>query len=94
MKDIKLFYWPDLDGLRALSVLGVIFFHLQIQICEFAFFKGEFLGVNIFFLISGFLMSSLLIKEYFTKKNICLKNFYERRARRILPAPLLVLCFS
>ena len=78
-------YRRDIDGLRALAVLPVIFFH-----AGFETFKGGFLGVDIFFVISGYLITSILLVEL-AKDKFSIVNFYERRARRILPALFLVL---
>ncbi len=81
---------PGLDGLRALAVLLVIFYHLFPQI-----FPGGFIGVDIFFVISGFLITTLLINEYAKSGRIDLKHFWLRRARRLLPAlftTILIVC--
>ena len=72
-------YRPDIDGLRAVAVLGVVFFHAALK------FPGGYVGVDVFFVISGFLITSLLIKEL-RQETFSLLNFWERRARRILPA--------
>lgn len=81
-------YRRDIDGLRALAVLPVVFFHAGIDV-----FSGGFVGVDIFFVISGFLITSILIKDI-QAGEFSLKNFYERRARRILPALFLVCLLS
>lgn len=73
-------YRAEIDGLRALAVLPVIFFH-----AGFEFFGGGFVGVDIFFVISGYLITAILIDEIDSGK-FSIVNFYERRARRILPA--------
>ena len=72
-------YKPQIDGLRALAVLPVIFFH-----ADFFYFKGGFVGVDIFFVISGYLITTIILKEI-SKKKFSLLNFYIRRSRRILP---------
>lgn len=72
-------YRAEVDGLRALAVLPVIFFH-----AGFEFFSGGFVGVDIFFVISGYLITSILIEDI-EKKQFSLLRFYEKRARRILP---------
>lgn len=82
-------YRPDIDGLRALAVLSVILFHID----ESAL-PGGFLGVDIFFVISGYLITLLLVKEIGQSGRIDLVNFYRRRAQRILPALMLVLSVS
>jgi len=73
-------YRREIDGLRALAVLPVIFFHAGFQT-----FSGGFVGVDIFFVISGYLITSIILTEMETG-TFTLANFYERRARRILPA--------
>jgi peptidoglycan/LPS O-acetylase OafA/YrhL len=78
-------YRKDIDGLRAIAVLPVIFYH-----AGFASFNGGFLGVDVFFVISGFLITTILLDEL-NNQNFSIVNFYERRARRILPALFLVL---
>ena len=77
-------YRRDIDGLRALAVLPVIFYH-----ADFHWFSGGYLGVDVFFVISGFLITRLILEELQTM-SFSLSGFYERRARRILPALLLV----
>ena len=73
-------YRPEIDGLRAIAILPVIFYHAGLQI-----FSGGYVGVDIFFVISGYLISSIILSEIETGK-FSLINFYQRRARRILPA--------
>ena len=80
-------YRKEIDGLRALAVIPVIFFH-----AGFESFEGGFVGVDIFFVISGYLITSLLIEDI-EKKKFSVISFYERRARRLLPALFfLILC--
>lgn len=81
---MKSFYRPDIDGLRAVSVAAVIVYHAFPKVLP-----GGFVGVDVFFVISGFLISSLLFNEMSTD-TFSLTAFYGRRARRILPALLLV----
>lgn len=73
-------YRAEIDGLRAVAVLPVIFFHAGFQL-----FGGGFVGVDIFFVISGYLITTILIEEIDQQK-FSIVTFYERRARRILPA--------
>jgi peptidoglycan/LPS O-acetylase OafA/YrhL len=80
MKSKTISYRPEIDGLRAIAVFAVIFFHLDENILP-----GGYLGVDIFFVISGYLIFSIIFKEI-ENNNFSLKNFYIRRARRILPA--------
>jgi peptidoglycan/LPS O-acetylase OafA/YrhL len=82
----KLTYLPGLDGLRALAVLAVMFYHAGA-----AFLPGGFLGVDVFFVISGFLITTLLLHERELSGRTTLKAFWWRRARRLLPALFLLL---
>jgi peptidoglycan/LPS O-acetylase OafA/YrhL len=79
-------YRPEIDGLRALAVLPVILFH-----AGFDTFAGGYVGVDIFFVISGYLITSIIVAEQ-ERGTFRLISFYNRRARRILPALLFVTC--
>jgi peptidoglycan/LPS O-acetylase OafA/YrhL len=83
---LEMDYRREIDGLRALAVLPVIFFHAGFQT-----FSGGFVGVDVFFVISGYLITSII---FFEKQagTFTFLNFYERRARRILPALFVVTC--
>ena len=87
-------YRSEIDGLRSLAVIGVIFYHAEIMIQSFRFFPGGFLGVDLFFVISGYLITSLILKEYQINNKFSFKNFYKRRAKRLVPALLLVITVS
>jgi len=91
---MKLTYRPEIDGLRAIAVGAVIFYHAQITILGQQPFKGGFIGVDIFFVISGYLITSIILKELISTGSFSFKHFYERRIRRILPALILVILFS
>jgi len=91
---VKISYRPEIDGLRAIAVLSVIFFHTNKSIGNFILFSGGFLGVDIFFVISGYLITSIILNEINITTNFSFKSFYQRRARRILPALLFVIFFS
>ena len=78
-------YQPALDGVRALAVLAVLFFHGEV-----AGFGGGYLGVSVFFTLSGFLITSLLAAETDSRGSVRLGAFYARRARRLLPASVLL----
>jgi peptidoglycan/LPS O-acetylase OafA/YrhL len=78
----------DIDGLRSLAVVPVILSHAKLP-----FLSGGFVGVDIFFVISGFLISDIIYNDIRLKKFSVL-NFYERRARRIVPALALIMLFS
>jgi len=79
-------YQPALDGLRAVSVIGVIFYH-----AGFSWMHGGFFGVEVFFVVSGFLITSLLVDERESSGGTNLGQFWLRRARRLLPALFTVL---
>ena len=80
-------YRPDIDGLRAVAVTSVVAYH-----CGLGWFKGGFVGVDVFFVISGYLIGSLVYKEI-RARSFKISKFYGRRARRILPALFGVLMF-
>jgi len=94
MKSPMVKYRPEIDGLRALAVLAVIFYHFEISFFNKNFFSGGYLGVDIFFVISGYLITSILTREYETTKSISIFNFYERRIRRIIPLLFTVILAS
>ncbi|MDC1078865.1 acyltransferase family protein [Candidatus Pelagibacter sp.] len=87
---MKITYRPEIDGLRAIAVCSVIFYHSQLNVFGYQIFKGGFIGVDIFFVISGYLITSIILKELVTTGSFSFKYFYERRIRRILPILLLV----
>jgi len=91
---MKINYRPEIDGLRALAVMSVILYHAEIYLYGEQFFKGGFIGVDIFFVISGYLISSIILKEIMTTGKFSFLNFYERRIRRILPVLIFVIIFS
>ncbi len=72
-------YRSELDGLRAIAVLAVIFYHAWFEFC-----RGGFVGVDVFFALSGYLMTSIIMREI-EKGEFTIMKFYERRIRRILP---------
>ncbi len=79
-------YMPGLDGLRALSVLAVIAYHLNFPLAQ-----GGFLGVGVFFTLSGYLITDQLMMQWQTTKRINLKEFWLRRFRRLMPATFFML---
>lgn len=87
MKYARKRYILGLDGLRGLAIIAVLGYHLAPQL-----FRGGYIGVDIFFVISGFLISTLLIAEHHTNGKINFKNFWHRRARRLLPALFATIC--
>jgi peptidoglycan/LPS O-acetylase OafA/YrhL len=82
-------YRPDIDGLRALAVVSVISFHAGFPVTP-----GGFAGVDIFFVISGYLITSLLFSELDANGRINFTRFWARRTRRLLPSALLVIIIS
>lgn len=80
-------YQPGLDGLRAVSVIAVILYHLHaLGGSGFGWFAGGFFGVEVFFVVSGYLITSLLLEEHERDGGISFARFWSRRARRLLPA--------
>jgi peptidoglycan/LPS O-acetylase OafA/YrhL len=79
-------YLPGLDGLRALAIIGVLLYHAGVD-----WVPGGFLGVDVFFVLSGFLITSLILEEYDRAGRIDFRRFYIRRARRLLPAVFVLL---
>jgi len=74
-------YIPSLDGLRAIAVTSVVIYHANQAYCP-----GGWAGVDVFFVLSGFLISTILLDEFATSKVIDFRKFYIRRALRLLPA--------
>jgi len=81
-------YIPGLDGVRAFAVVAVMMFHGGLAVAT-----GGFMGVDTFFVLSGFLITSLLVSEWRATRTIRLGAFWARRARRLLPALFLMLLF-
>jgi peptidoglycan/LPS O-acetylase OafA/YrhL/lysophospholipase L1-like esterase len=84
--ELKMGYQPALDGLRALSVIAVILYHADVS-----WLPGGFLGVEVFFVVSGFLITSLMLEERAASGRVNLRSFWIRRARRLLPALFVML---
>jgi peptidoglycan/LPS O-acetylase OafA/YrhL len=91
---MNLTYRPEVNGLRAIAVVSVILYHAHISISGVPFFQGGFLGVDIFFVISGYLITLLILKELQVTGRFSFAYFYERRARRIFPALYVVMLVS
>ena len=79
-------YQPALDGVRALAVAAVLLFHAEVP-----GFSGGYLGVSVFFTLSGYLITTLLLTEHAKTGTISMSGFYARRVRRLLPASLVCL---
>lgn len=87
-------YRPEIDGLRALAVLSVIFYHSTVLLFEKKFLPGGFIGVDIFFVISGYLITKIIYSEIKETNNFSFLNFYKRRIKRIIPALLFVIILT
>jgi len=85
----RLPYRAGLDGLRALAVAGVFLYHANVS-----WMPGGFLGVDLFFVLSGYLITSLLLHEFESRGAINLVGFWVRRARRLFPAVAVVILFA
>lgn len=85
----KIKYRADIDGLRAIAILSVLIFHLDAK-----YLSGGFVGVDIFFVISGFLITSIIKKEIEETSSFNFKNFYIRRIRRLFPALFVTLAIT
>ncbi len=90
---MKIKYRPEIDSLRALAVISVIIYHAKINIFNVKIFEGGFLGVDIFFVISGYLITSIIITDL-KNNNFSILNFYERRIRRIIPVLVFVIIIT
>src|SRR5476649_2392406 len=84
-RQTSLTYRPDIDGLRAIAVGAVLLFHAHLGL------SGGFAGVDVFFVISGFLITSLILKDTESAGGFSILKFWERRIRRILPALTVVI---
>ena len=82
----RLSYLPALDGIRAIAIVAVLLYHGGV-----GWLSGGFLGVDVFFALSGYLITSLLIHQHVTGGRIDLRRFYHSRARRLLPALIVML---
>src|SRR5689334_25115339 len=79
-------YRPQLDGLRAVAVYLVVAYHAGIPV-----FSGGFIGVDLFFVLSGYLVTQLLLRDFRTSDRVSYRRFYARRFRRLLPAAFVTL---
>lgn len=91
---MKLNYRPEIDGLRTVAIISVLIYHLEIFLGNGQFMKGGFLGVDIFFVISGFLITSIIMTEVNNTGRFSVFKFYERRIRRLFPALIVVILAS
>lgn len=79
-------YRPEIQGLRAVAILLVVLAHAEIPV-----FSGGFVGVDVFFVLSGYLITGLLVREYASCGTIRFADFFARRLKRLLPALLVML---
>ena len=91
---MKLKYRPEIDGLRAIAVISIIFYHARLVLFGKNYFSGGFLGIDIFFVISGYLITYLILIDLLFKNNFSFKIFYEKRIRRIFPLLFIVIIIS
>lgn len=82
---IQLHYRPEVDGLRAIAVVSVILYHAKMSLWGKDWFEGGFIGVDIFFVISGYLITRIIMSELQASGSFDYRRFYVRRARRLLP---------
>ena len=94
MSQSKLLYRPEVDGLRAIAVLSVMLYHARIEKFGLDWFEGGYVGVDVFFVISGYLITRIILSELYEKGTFSYRAFYEKRARRILPMLFLVVFVS
>ncbi|MDW3223399.1 MAG: acyltransferase family protein [Paracoccaceae bacterium] len=90
----SLSYRPEIDGIRTLAIVPVLIYHLKIPFLDGYLLPGGFLGVDVFFVISGFLITQIILSELQKTGTFSIKNFYIRRARRIFPALILMILTS
>ena len=86
-------YRPEIDGIRAIAILSVVLFHANLQIADVKILPGGFLGVDIFFVLSGYLISAIILKSL-RSESFNIFDFFERRVRRLIPSLLIVVTFS
>src|SRR4051812_474497 len=86
LKEFRLGYQPALDGIRGVAILFVMMFHSSVYSLS-----GGFIGVDIFFVLSGFLISTLIIQEFKASGTFNFEHFYIRRGIRLMPAMLVLL---
>lgn len=94
MNSSKLSYRAEIDGLRAIALISVILYHAQMVLFNRDWFEGGYIGVDIFFVISGYLITRIILSELQNTGSFSFLNFYERRARRILPMLFVVIFAS
>jgi peptidoglycan/LPS O-acetylase OafA/YrhL len=91
---MRLEYRREINGLKGIAIFSIIFYHLQIEILNYNFFKGGFVGIDIFFVISGYLITFKILEEFNNKDSFSLKYFFEKQLLRILPPLMFVIVVS
>ena len=91
---MRIIYRPEIDGLRTVSVFAVIIYHANFTLFNKTLFQGGFIGVDIFFVISGYLITTLILKDILKNNKFSFQSFFERRIRRILPVLLFVIIIT
>jgi len=91
---LRILYRPEIDGLRTVSVFAVILYHANFFLFGHTLFQGGFIGVDVFFVISGYLITTLILKEIYKTNQFSFQYFYERRMRRILPVLLFIIIIT
>ena len=94
MKKFITSYRPEIDGLRAIAIISIVLYHAKIVLNNTDWFEGGFVGVDIFFVISGYLITRIIMNEIMMHGSFNFLNFYERRVRRILPMLFFVIFVS
>lgn len=89
----KLSYRPEIDGLRAIAVISVILYHAKFVYAGDYLFKGGYIGVDIFFVISGYLIARIILQEINDTEKFSFLNFYERRSRNFTSSVIGNCCF-
>ena len=87
-------YRKELDGLRAVAIGGIVFYYAQISFFNFQIFQGGFVGVDIFFVISGYLITTKILRELLETESFSFLKFYERRAYRVFPVLFVLMLVS
>jgi peptidoglycan/LPS O-acetylase OafA/YrhL len=87
-------YRKELDGLRAVAIGGIVFYYAQISFFNFQIFQGGFVGVDIFFVISGYLITTKILRELLETESFSFLRFYERRAYRVFPVLFVLMLVS
>ena len=86
-------YKKYFDGLRAVAIISVIIYHANINFFNYKLFSGGYLGIDIFFVISGYLITFVIVNDFEKNKKFSILNFADKRIRRIFPVLILIIIF-